>query len=172
MSMYNMVCKTNALAPFIARILSDAGISLERERDYSPQERNGELVLAAYTPCGGGNREEYAAMWETVRKHPLYIADADDSFDSTYAYAFFRVPESIAPSLRALCDALPIVLVTPTEKTAALLATLEGRKPEPPEVAKRKLPSSIDEPEVDRCFKAFYTAVTGEVPSEADQEAR
>jgi hypothetical protein len=74
---------------------------------------DGEPVIAVYTRQGGGNRECYcdadpetpefraqhipsdcyAACNEELARHPLYIRDADDDFDATYATFYFRVPE-------------------------------------------------------------------------------
>jgi len=65
-------------------------------------------VIAIYTRQGGGNRECYcdsepgrahvpgqchAACNEALAAHPLYLRDADDDFDATYATFYFRAPE-------------------------------------------------------------------------------
>ena len=50
-------------------------------------------VIAIYTRNGGGNRGWLWWAWEILRKHPQYISDKDDEFDSTYATIRFRTPE-------------------------------------------------------------------------------
>lgn len=65
-------------------------------------------VIAIYTRQGGGNRECYcdseperahvpgqcyAACNEALAAHPLYLRDADDDFDRTYATFYFRAPQ-------------------------------------------------------------------------------
>ncbi len=66
-------------------------------------------VIAVYTRQGGGNRKCYcdngsadpahvpgscyAACNEALAVHPLYLRDADDDFDGTYATFRFRAPE-------------------------------------------------------------------------------
>lgn len=69
---------------------------------------DGEPVIAIYTRQGGGNRECYcdkstdhlpgqcyAACNEELARHPLYIRDADDDFDATYATFYFRCPPEV-----------------------------------------------------------------------------
>ena len=48
--------------------------------------------IAVYTRCGGGNREDYEEMFESLSQHPRYLRDKDDDFDSTYATIYFSVP--------------------------------------------------------------------------------
>ena len=70
---------------------------------------DGQPVIAIYTRTGGGNRECYCgeygrthpdpdcylAVNEELARHPLYIRDADDDFDSTYATFYFRSPDEV-----------------------------------------------------------------------------
>jgi hypothetical protein len=71
-------------------------------------------VIAIYTRQGGGNRECfcasepgrahvpdqcYAACNEALAAHPLYLRDADDSFDATYATFYFRAPDEFREAL-------------------------------------------------------------------------
>lgn len=71
-------------------------------------------VIAIYTRQGGGNRQCYcdsepgrahvpgqcyAACNEALAAHPLYLRDADDDFDATYATFYFRVPEECREAL-------------------------------------------------------------------------
>lgn len=76
-------------------------------------------VIAVYTRQGGGNRECYCDEYgrshalasprecyakcnETLAAHPLYISDADDDFDATYATFRFRVPGEMREALADL----------------------------------------------------------------------
>ena len=70
---------------------------------------NGQPRIAIYTRNGGRNREHYNDEKETgddchctgctitydLPKHPLYLFDADDDFDFTYATIYFSVPENL-----------------------------------------------------------------------------
>lgn len=51
------------------------------------------LSVHVFTRVGGGNRGDYAEIIELLRNTPGYLRDADDSFDSTYASFWFRVPD-------------------------------------------------------------------------------
>jgi len=50
-------------------------------------------VMSIYLRVGGNNREDYKEEIEELQKHPLYIVDYDDSFDSTFAVFIFKIPE-------------------------------------------------------------------------------
>jgi hypothetical protein len=51
--------------------------------------------VVLYTRNGGGNRDAYEYVFELLSKHPLYITDYDDDFDSTYAYIEFQAPQNV-----------------------------------------------------------------------------
>lgn len=79
---------------------SDEEYAIGRFRDaWMETDENGELEIALYTRNGGGNREHHncpqctGCVMEQIVRHPLYLRDADDSFDSTYATIYFKVPE-------------------------------------------------------------------------------
>lgn len=82
-----------------------------RFRDAWVEKSDDGPVIAIYTRQGGGNRECfcesrngvidaeqhvpgscYAACNEALAAHPLYLRDADDDFDATYATFYFRAP--------------------------------------------------------------------------------
>jgi hypothetical protein len=42
---------------------------------------DGEPVIAVYTRTGGGNRADYQEANGTLAAHPLYLRDADDTYD-------------------------------------------------------------------------------------------
>lgn len=55
--------------------------------------KNPKIVL--YTRNGGGNRSAYEYVFDLLSKHPNYIQDYDDDFDSTYAYIEFKAPQQV-----------------------------------------------------------------------------
>lgn len=84
------------------------GPVVARFRDAWVEKSDDGPVIAIYTRQGGGNRECfcgsepgrqhvpgqcYAACNEALAAHPLYLRDADDDFDRTYATFYFRAPE-------------------------------------------------------------------------------
>lgn len=85
------------------------GPVVARFRDAWVEKDGDGPVIAVYTRQGGGNRECfcpeadfegahvpgqcYAACNEALAAHPLYLRDADDDFDATYATFYFRGPE-------------------------------------------------------------------------------
>jgi hypothetical protein len=84
------------------------GPVVARFRDAWVEKSEDGPVIAVYTRQGGGNRECYcdseperahvpgqcyAACNEALAAHPLYLRDADDDFDRTYATFYFRAPE-------------------------------------------------------------------------------
>jgi hypothetical protein len=111
MSLYNLLHGTNQIAPlllFFLGIDQDDGLWRSgRFRDIYLNEDGSRIIL--YTRNGGGNREHWDDVagqesGESCRctgctityhlpKHPNYIADRDDDFDSTYAYVEFSVPD-------------------------------------------------------------------------------
>ena len=95
--------------------------TVKRFRDaWTEKGSDGEPVIAIYTRQGGGNRECYcdsengemvaaqhvpescnAACNAVLAAHPLYLRDADDDFDATYATWYFRVPPEYRDALAA-----------------------------------------------------------------------
>jgi hypothetical protein len=74
-----------------------------RFRDaWAEKHPGGELVIVIYTRTGGPNRDGYAAANDALAAHPLYIRDADDTFDPTYASWFFRVPPGRATEVAGI----------------------------------------------------------------------
>jgi len=92
MSLYNMLFQTT---PVAGPVLQELGVKhqdeFERARDaWIALEPEPQMVVL--TRCGGHNREDHEGVFEKFRKHPLYISDEDDLYDSTYAYIRFRLP--------------------------------------------------------------------------------
>lgn len=71
-----------------------------RYRDSWVENHDGMPVIAIYTRNGGGNRPDYAEVIAQLQAHPLYLRDADDTFDSTYATFYFNGPVEHRDSLR------------------------------------------------------------------------
>lgn len=105
MSMYNLLHGENSDSDLLLAALGWTKESVSRFRDVWVTK---EGEIAVYTRCGGGNREcwewnslercgECPGCWITleVEKHPLYLRDEDDDFDSTYATIYFKAPDSI-----------------------------------------------------------------------------
>lgn len=84
-----------------------------RYRDsWVERDGGGEPVIAIYTRNGGGNRQCWCddnshpdgpctalIVTEVLPAHPLYLRDKDDTFDSTYATFYFRVPDEYRQAL-------------------------------------------------------------------------
>lgn len=111
MTMYNMMFGQNPLSEIILASLGLTKRDVGRFRDCYVAE--GKIVV--YTRNGGGNREcwnqdkddgECNCPGCTINfklpKHPFYISDEDDEFDSTYASIYFKFPEEYAAGLAAL----------------------------------------------------------------------
>jgi len=76
---------------YIAECIEKRQYPSGRFRDIYINEDGSEITL--YTRNGGGNRESYFYVFDILSKHPNYLRDYDDDFDSTYAYIVFSVPE-------------------------------------------------------------------------------
>jgi hypothetical protein len=81
-----------------------------------------EDYIAVHTRNGGGNREDYEYVFETLSQHPLYAYDEDDDFDCTYADIYFRYPEGYEEILSEMAKGT----VTPAEKWQLLFASLNA----------------------------------------------
>lgn len=97
MSLYNMLFGTNPAAGFLLGVLEleTEKYPTGRFRDIYFENEGGEPKVILYTRNGGGNREDYEDVFEALEKHPLYLTDYDDDFDSTYAYIEFKAPQSV-----------------------------------------------------------------------------
>jgi len=107
-----------------------------RFRDIYLNEDGTQIIL--YTRNGGGNRESYWYLFRILRKHPYYMDDRDDDFDSTYAYITFSVP----PEYKEFCKSLapgekPETIKQKLDKT---LAEMESMKPDEIKSDKRFAP--------------------------------
>ncbi len=121
MSLYNMLFGISEAAPLLLAALGLTKDDVPRFRDCYIED--GEIVI--YTRTGGGNREEYEGSNAELAQHEHYLRDIDSDYDSTYAEFYFQFPPELAKDLKALEDANETH--TPSEKWAALFATLQER---------------------------------------------
>lgn len=98
--LYNAIFGHNRMAPLCLGLLGLEPEDVGRFRDayFTEEDCEGEkleqgLTICVYTRNGGGNREEYQPVIDQLAKHPNYLFDQDDSFDSTYCSIYFAIPE-------------------------------------------------------------------------------
>lgn len=125
MSLYNMLFGSNPAGPAILKTLGLTPADTGRYRDcYVAKMENGEYRIVVHTRNGGGNREEYQSVIDTLATHPLYQGDADDDFDCTYADIYFGLPEEYAADLKAIAENQEFV--KPSEKWQELFRAMES----------------------------------------------
>lgn len=100
MSLYNMLFEENENADELLKMLKLSRPDFGRYRDVFLNKDGSEIIV--YTRCGGGNREEYYYMFDKISKHPCYVRDEDDDYDSTYCYLYFDVPKEHLKRAREL----------------------------------------------------------------------
>lgn len=121
MSLYNMMCGSNpASGRLLAAINLDPG-SIPRFRDVWVNDDMTEVTV--HTRTGGGNRESYEAENDALCAHPLYLRDADDDFDSTFADFTFRLPAE--EKAKMLAEIEEAVKDSPEKKEAVMAAITE-----------------------------------------------
>ena len=91
MSLYNMCVGNNPLFGLLARVLETAAPLPQVERFRDAYTTDTHIVI--YTRLGGGNRKDYVACHEALRRHPLFASDHDDDFDQTFCHHLFRIPD-------------------------------------------------------------------------------
>lgn len=134
--LYNMLVpggfeRAAVLLPIVG-INPTAG-SVFRLRDaWVEKDPDAGLVVHVYTRVGGGNREDYADIILALQHLPEYLRDADDSFDSTYASFWFKVPEGgSSAALADITAALADIAVDPVDtgqRWKDMLAQLEATR--------------------------------------------
>jgi len=121
MSLYNLLFGVNEIAPLLLFILDidqpDEKWQSGRFRDIHVNKDGTRIIL--YTRNGGGNRDHWDFSYSKYKKgencpcpgciisyklpkHPNYIRDHDDGFDSTYAYVEFNVPDQFKDICKGL----------------------------------------------------------------------
>ena len=96
MSLYNMLCGYTPAVTLVLPMLGKHPNEYPRFRDcFLKDEEHPEYDdhIQIYTRTGGGNREDYESENEAMRQMDGFVADFDDSFDSTFASWVFKVPE-------------------------------------------------------------------------------
>lgn len=145
MTVYNMMHGIDQNAPLLMSILGldvEGGTPTGRFRDIHVNEDGTRIVLL--TRNGGGNREHWSFTHKNpegadcrcpgciqeyvLPKHPNYVRDWDDDFDSTFAHTEFTVPEEYAAIARAIATGEPPA--TLREKTEAACDALQRMSPE------------------------------------------
>ena len=135
MSMYNMIFGTSPVGPVLLAMLKLTPGDVGRYRDAGVYEGK----IAVYTRNGGGNRacwSDYVDreadgncrctgcfMAENVQKHPNYLYDQDDEFDSTYATIYYSFPEKWKELLEQLDSGEPF---EPDKRWLGALEALKG----------------------------------------------
>ncbi len=139
MTMYNLLHGQNADSETILKALGLTKESVGRFRDcWVERIPTGGYRVAVYTRNGGGNRDCWSddsascgtcpgcIIEHVLPKHPLYIGDSDDDFDSTYATIYFNLPES-KESLAFIAQSLPEPL-NMDEVWAATIEAIKGAR--------------------------------------------
>lgn len=126
------------------------GPAVARFRDaWVEKGADGEPVIAIYTRQGGGNRQCYcgendrehvpaqcyAACNEELARHPLYVRDADDDFDSTYATFWFRLPGTLHADVRQALTEIACEPVNMSQRWQAAIDRVRGGELRPAETA-------------------------------------
>lgn len=89
--MFNALFSENEYSDELLSFLSLTKEDVGRFRDCY-LSKDGKAIII-YTRNGGGNREDYAYVFDNLSKHPNYIKDYDDDFDNTYASIEFSIPD-------------------------------------------------------------------------------
>ena len=87
--MYNTLFGTNNLATLCVNMLGMNIFDIPRFRDAIFTLYKGKCAVEILTRTGGNNRKDYND--EMLLKHPWFLADFDDNYDSTYRHLVFRI---------------------------------------------------------------------------------
>ncbi len=113
MSMYDLVAgdgNQRNRGDVLLAVLGNPNVGRYRD-SWVERGEDGEPVIAVYTRNGGGNRECWCdgghpdgpctalIATEVLPAHPLYLRDADDAYDCTYATFYFKVPDEYREAL-------------------------------------------------------------------------
>lgn len=100
MSLYSRLFKENPSADVLLGLIGMHREAFGRYRDIYPSADGTEIIV--YTRCGGMNRHEWRELYKTLEKHPYYVRDYDDDWDSTYSYIVFKTPQIGVITCKAL----------------------------------------------------------------------
>lgn len=148
MSMYGMMFGENPLSDIYLAALGLRKADVGRFRNCFVSEGK----IAVYTRNGGGNREHWPDDAEQdagescgctgcvieyrLPKHPNYLHDQDDDFDSTYATVYFSIPCEYKDAFAKLDSGE----FKPDERWAKALDSLKDLTPEE---AKARFPEIV-----------------------------
>lgn len=148
MSLYNALFGVNQFAQVWMAMLDLGAGDVGRFRDCyldgaEKDADTGEVTMTearicVYTRNGGGNREEYQAVIDTLAEHPCYARDYDDDFDCTYCTIEFRVPEKFKAIVNGFVredwQAVAQSSTPPSVKWSSLFEKMQGRDGSDPQV--------------------------------------
>lgn len=89
MALYNIIFGKNESSAKLLGFLGKTEADFGRFRDVYLED--GHIVVYART--GGGNRDDYADMYDEMSAHPWYSYDEDSDYDNTYARIYFKIPD-------------------------------------------------------------------------------
>lgn len=89
MSLYHQVRGVNLATFLVLPALGKHAEMYPRFRDCFVRKNR----IVILTRTGGGNREDYVKENQEIKDMPGFICDADDDFDSTFAYWEFAIPK-------------------------------------------------------------------------------
>ena len=98
MEIYTMTIQSNPCGEFILLMLGiGVDYKIKRFRDaWLRTDEEGKLRVYVLLRCGGDNYRELSKnMHKSLRSHPDYRRDWDDSFDETYATYEFSIPKGM-----------------------------------------------------------------------------
>jgi hypothetical protein len=139
MSLYNALFGENPVSGHLLAALGLTRDNVFRYRDCYLDEQG---RIAVYTRGGGGNRRCWEMdgckdglhdaacvipMQDALRKHPAYLEDQNDDFDSTYCTFYFTAPAWMV-AIQQLAKTK-----APEAKWRDLIADLEKGKTDTPE---------------------------------------
>ena len=127
--MYNELFGQQLLAKTLLHVLDLTPETIERFRDCYLNKVDGEIVIIVFTRLGGGNRADYQHVYDKLARHPNYLRDYDDTFDSTYSYIEFSVPELFKCFIK---EAAQVSLdYKPMERYLNMITDLDNKKDTP-----------------------------------------
>lgn len=119
MSFFNMFFGRNSQTDLLLAVLGFKSHDVPRLRDVHTEDDGKKIAI--YTRMGGGNRGHWDSYdnepgpdcpcsgcraQHVLGRHPLYLHDQDDEFDTTYATYYFRVPDEFVTDVANLHDVL------------------------------------------------------------------
>lgn len=160
MSLYNLLFGVNEIAPLLLFVLDidqpDDKWDSGRFRDIYLNKDG--TIITLYTRNGGGNRDHWSFSYSEytegeecpcagciishkLPKHPNYLRDHDDVFDSTYAYVEFSVPDQFKDICKGLASNEEPEKIH--EKFSKYTEELKAGKKEVPDVIKKTIEKMV-----------------------------